>query len=37
MIRILCVPLALVTVLFFVAVKGYGTPNAMPLPMLPQR
>ena len=30
MIRILCVPLALVTVLFFVAVKGYGTPNAMP-------
>ncbi len=30
MIRILCVPLALVTALFFVAVKGYGTPNAMP-------
>ena len=30
MIRILCVPLALVTVLFFVAVKDYGTPNAMP-------
>ena len=27
---LLCVPLALVTVLFFVAVKGYGTPNAMP-------
>ena len=30
MIRILCVPLALVTALFFVAVKDYGTPNAMP-------
>lgn len=30
MIRILCVPLALVTVLFFIAVRGYGTPNAMP-------
>ncbi len=30
MIRILCVPLVLLTVLFFVAVKSYGTPNAMP-------
>ena len=30
MIRILCVPLALVTFLFFVAVKSYGTPEAMP-------
>ena len=30
MVRILCVPLVLLTVLFFVAVKSYGTPNAMP-------
>ena len=30
MIRILCVPLVLLTVLFFIAVKSYGTPNAMP-------
>ena len=30
MIRILCVPLALVTFLFFIAVKSYGTPEAMP-------
>ena len=30
MIRILCVPLALVTFLFFIAVKNYGKPNAMP-------
>ena len=30
MIRILCVPLVLVTVLFFIAVKTYGTPKAMP-------
>ena len=30
MIRIFAVPLALVTVLFFIAVRGYGTPNAMP-------
>ena len=30
MIRILCVPLVLLTVLFFVAVKSYGTSNAMP-------
>lgn len=30
MIRILCEPLTLVTFLFFIAVKGYGKPNAMP-------
>ena len=30
MIRILCVPLVLVTLLFFIAVKSYGKPNAMP-------
>ena len=30
MIRILCVPLALVTFLFFIAVTSYGRPNAMP-------
>ena len=30
MIRVLCVPLALVTFLFFIAVKSYGKPNAMP-------
>ncbi len=30
MIRILCVPLALVTVLFFIAVTSYGKPSAMP-------
>ena len=30
MIRILCVPLALVTFLFFIAVKSYGTPDAIP-------
>ena len=30
MIRILCVPLALVTFLFFIAVKSYRKPNAMP-------
>lgn len=30
MIRILCVPLVLVTFLFFIAVKSYGKPDAMP-------
>ena len=30
MIRILCVPLALVTFLFFIAVTSYGKPSAMP-------
>ena len=30
MIRILCVPLVLVTFLFFIAVKSYGRPDAMP-------